>query len=354
MAEDEAAVVAQESDAAIKLLLSNREAGCLIGKGGSSIVALQTKSGCRVRVSKADDFFPATQDRVVLITGSFSAVSEGISNILESIFLGFPEPSDEGSDPAKKLPAAMAESKMITLAIPNAAAGLIIGKGGANIKLISSKAGAHIQLAGKDRQIHGLDERLMHITGSFESVTAAARIILEKLGEDAANRYEHMSTSYRHLTAFAQRPFAMLPQMPPPHSRGMQPMMHFPGPPQLPPPLPLDRRGPPRGMPTFGGPGGPPRIGGGPGADVEPSTLTMNLPDGCIPAVVGRGGSIIQSIQAHTGARVQLSARGDYVAGTRDHRLVTITGPTYQQAHAALMMISERAGIPYNGRMGPQ
>ena len=349
MAEEGAAVVSPDSDAAIKLLLTNREAGCLIGKGGSSIVALQAKTGCRVRVSKADDFFPATQDRVVLITGAFSSVSDGISNIIENVFLGFPEPSDDASDPSKKPP--VADSKMITLAIPNVAAGLIIGRGGANIKLISSKSGSHIQLAPKERQIQGLEERLMHITGSLESVSSAARIILEKLGEEDGNRYEHMSTSYRHLTAFPQRPYAMLPPMPPPHSRGMQPMMHFPGPPPLPPPPPHggDRRGPPR-PPPFGGPPGPPRVGAL--GDLETSTLTMTVQDACVPAVVGRGGSIIQSIQAHTGTRVQLSARGDFIAGTRDLRLITITGPTYQQVHGALMMLAERGCIPYNGRLG--
>ena len=132
----------------------------------------------------------------------------------------------------------------------------------------------------------------MHITGSLESVSSAARIILEKLGEEDGNRYEHMSTSYRHLTAFPQRPYAMLPPMPPPHSRGMQPMMHFPGPPPLPPPPPHggDRRGPPR-PPPFGGPPGPPRVGAL--GDLETSTLTMTVQDACVPAVVGRGGSII-------------------------------------------------------------
>ena len=353
MAEEETAAVSLDSDAAIKLLLTNREAGCLIGKGGSSIVALQAKAGCRVRVSKTDDFFPATQERVVLITGTFSSVSEGISNIIENIFLGFPEPTDDGSDPSKKASLPMADSKMITLAIPNVAAGLIIGRGGANIKLISSKSGAHIQLAAKERQIQGLEERLMHITGSFESVSSAAHIILEKLGEDDANRYEHMSTSYRHLTAFAQRPFPMLPPMPPPHSRGMQPMMHFPGPPPMPPPLPHggDRRGPPR-PPPFGGPPGPPRVGVA-GGELEQSILTMTVQDVLVPSVVGRGGSIIQSIQAHTGTRIQLSPRGEFVVGTRDLRLVTITGPTYQQANAAFMMLSDRGCMPYNGRHGP-
>ncbi len=351
MAEEGAAVVSPDSDAAIKLLLTNREAGCLIGKGGSSIVALQGKTGCRVRVSKADDFFPATQERVVLVTGTFSSVSEGISDIIENIFLGFPEPSEEGTDPSRK--PSVAESKMITLAIPNVAAGLIIGRGGANIKLISTKSGAHIQLAAKERQIQGLEERLMHITGSFESVTSAARIILEKLGEEDGNRYEHMSTSYRHLTAFQHRPYAMLPPMPPPHSRGMQPMMHFPGPPPLPPPPHHggDRRGPPR-PPPFGGPPGPPRVGGGGLGDLETSSLTMTVPDACVPAVVGRGGSIIQSIQAHTGTRIQLSARGDFVAGTRDLRLITISGPSYPQINAAFMMLTERGCAPYSGRMG--
>ena len=121
----------------------------------------------------------------------------------------------------------------------------------------------------------------------------------------------------------------------------------------MPPPLPHggDRRGPPR-PPPFGGPPGPPRVGVA-GGELEQSILTMTVQDVLVPSVVGRGGSIIQSIQAHTGTRIQLSPRGEFVVGTRDLRLVTITGPTYQQANAAFMMLSDRGCMPYNGRHGP-
>ena len=89
------------------------------------------------------------------------------------------------------------------------------------------------------------------------------------------------------------------------------------------------------------------------GGELEQSILTMTVQDVLVPSVVGRGGSIIQSIQAHTGTRIQLSPRGEFVVGTRDLRLVTITGPTYQQANAAFMMLSDRGCMPYNGRHGP-
>jgi hypothetical protein len=66
---------------------------------------------------------------------------------------------------------------------------------------LSLLAGSHIQLAGRERQIQGLSERLLCLTGSLASNVAAARYILQILHEDPSGKYDNVSTSYRGYVA---------------------------------------------------------------------------------------------------------------------------------------------------------
>lgn len=61
----------------MQMLVSNKVAGTVIGRGGATISTIQNASGSRVRVSNNGEFFPGTQDRVVLVTGETGAVSQG-------------------------------------------------------------------------------------------------------------------------------------------------------------------------------------------------------------------------------------------------------------------------------------
>lgn len=49
-----------EPSSAIKMLVSASLAGCLIGKGGSTIHDLQERTGARIKLSQNNDFFPGT------------------------------------------------------------------------------------------------------------------------------------------------------------------------------------------------------------------------------------------------------------------------------------------------------
>ena len=71
---------------AIKLLVANKDAGTVIGRSGATIQAIQAKTGCRVRVSNNNDFFPGTDQRVVLVTGPADSVSAGVIMIMSELF----------------------------------------------------------------------------------------------------------------------------------------------------------------------------------------------------------------------------------------------------------------------------
>ena len=181
-------------DMAIKVLVSNKDAGSLIGKNGSTIVSFQALTGSRVRVSRADEPFPGTQERVVLITGSLECVSQCLSLVIEQVHKHF---ADYPYADKEVQPLDPNAHRTMNLVVPAGASGLIIGRGGDTVRGLASKSGSHIQLAGRERQIQGLSERLLCLTGSLTSNINAARLILQILHDDPSGKYDNVSTSYR-------------------------------------------------------------------------------------------------------------------------------------------------------------
>lgn len=69
----------------IRFLVSNAAAGSVIGKGGSTITEFQAKSGARIQLSRNQEFFPGTTDRIIMISGSIKEVVNGLELILDKL-----------------------------------------------------------------------------------------------------------------------------------------------------------------------------------------------------------------------------------------------------------------------------
>ena len=69
----------------LKILIPSVAAGSIIGKGGETIAELQKTSGGRIKMSKAHDFYPGTNERVCLISGALEAVVHILEFINEKI-----------------------------------------------------------------------------------------------------------------------------------------------------------------------------------------------------------------------------------------------------------------------------
>jgi predicted RNA-binding protein YlqC (UPF0109 family) len=126
------------NDMAIKVLVSNKDAGSLIGKNGSTIVSFQAATGSRVRVSRADEPFPGTQERVVLISGTLDCVSRCLALVIEQVHKHF---SDYPYADKEVQPLDPNAHRTMNLVIPAGASGLIIGRGGDTVRTLASKSG---------------------------------------------------------------------------------------------------------------------------------------------------------------------------------------------------------------------
>lgn len=67
----------------LKFLVSNAEAGAVIGKGGSIISDLRLQSETFIQLSNNYEFFPGTANRIILVSGQIDCVIKAVELILE-------------------------------------------------------------------------------------------------------------------------------------------------------------------------------------------------------------------------------------------------------------------------------
>jgi RNA-binding protein Nova len=144
-------------------MVSNKDAGTIIGRGGATISSIQSKSGARVKVSNSKDYFPGTENRVVAISGGMPQVSQATLAVLHEVF----NDSEAGRSGDANI------QTSVDLIIPDMSCGLVIGKGGENIKALQDRSGARLQLTPKERQAMGTEERILAVTGTIAQVRNA-------------------------------------------------------------------------------------------------------------------------------------------------------------------------------------
>jgi len=175
------AVLDRSNNLHLKLLIPSIAAGAIIGKGGETIADIQKSLGARIKMSKANDFYPGTNERVCLVTGDKEAVTEVMCFLTEKV----KEKPDPNSKPAIDFDSKVTaeRDKQIKVIVPNSTAGMIIGKGGSYIKHLKETSGSFIQLSQKAKD-NTLPERVVTIIGDESSNEQALRMILSKIQED--------------------------------------------------------------------------------------------------------------------------------------------------------------------------
>ncbi|KAL4237339.1 RNA-binding protein Nova-1 [Mactra antiquata] len=162
----------------LKILVPSIAAGAIIGKGGETIAQVQKDAGARVKMSKANDFYPGTTERVCLIMGIPDAVRKVHNFIMEKI--------REKPDPNPKPEVSknnFERHRQVKILVPNSTAGMIIGKGGNFIKQIKEESGAYVQISQKSKETN-LPERCITVAGDLENNKKAVDLILQKIVED--------------------------------------------------------------------------------------------------------------------------------------------------------------------------
>ncbi len=156
----------------LRALVSTKEAGVVIGKGGSNVAELRDKTGVKAGVSKV---VPGVHDRVLSVNGTIEGVASAYSLIAQTI-LDNPVSNEPGSSSKNN------DSTSIRLLISHALMGTIIGKAGLTIKQIQDLSGARM-VASKE-MLPNSTERIVEVQGTPAAIKLAVQEIAKCLLDD--------------------------------------------------------------------------------------------------------------------------------------------------------------------------
>ena len=234
------------------------------------------------------------------------------------------------------------------IVVPNSTAGMIIGKAGTAIKSISEQTGARIQISQKDADsVAG--ERVVCVSGAEDQVQAACAIIAAKVQEDpehalnnnimytglTTSRGGHSSNGHfgsnLPLSALSGFGGLGLPSTANQGTQGATTANHI-----------LAQAALMSGSnPLSSALGVPSTTTATTSSSIQSSaTLEITVPDELIGAILGKGGKTINEFMQYSGARIQVSQKGEFVPGT-SNRKVVITGDV-QAAQLAHFLITQR------------
>lgn len=134
--------------------IPNGVVGFIIGRGGETISSLQARTGCKVQIQKEHELQPGQANRIITLQGSSQESIDTCREMIESmvkervIAAGGSIGRDDKGHPvdAKVSEALAAGHALVTMDVPDADVGLIIGKGGATIKSIQDFSQSTIQI----------------------------------------------------------------------------------------------------------------------------------------------------------------------------------------------------------------
>ena len=167
----------------IKFLVPVYTAGAIIGAKGAEISKLKSETNTQVHLSEAQEFFPGTRERIVVVTGMEENVLEvfkRISNTLRTEEIPFKE-TDRGDRADKR-------RKTMKCLVPASIAGKIVGKKGETVQKLQNEHSVKIDVTPSAKAIPGLDERGVDITGEPDNVFEAGREVLRMLNEEPEKR----------------------------------------------------------------------------------------------------------------------------------------------------------------------
>uniref|UniRef100_A0A8C2Y5K7 Far upstream element binding protein 3 n=1 Tax=Coturnix japonica TaxID=93934 RepID=A0A8C2Y5K7_COTJA len=192
--------------------------GIVIGRNGEMIKKIQNDAGVRIQFKPDDGISP---ERVAQVMGLPDRCQHA-AHIISELILTAQERDGFGSlavargrgrgrgDWSVGAPGGMQE---ITYTVPADKCGLVIGKGGENIKSINQQSGAHVELQRNPPPNTDPGVRIFTIRGVPQQIELARHLIDEKVG----------GTSMGGPGGFGQSPFNQAPTTP--HQNGPQAFM---------------------------------------------------------------------------------------------------------------------------------
>ncbi|ORY70118.1 uncharacterized protein BCR38DRAFT_332675 [Pseudomassariella vexata] len=156
----------------LRAIVSSKEAGVIIGKGGKNVADLRDETGVKAGVSKV---VQGVHDRVLTITGGCDAISRAYAIVARALLEGAPSMGmggviqNNGTHPIKLL---ISHNQM----------GTIIGRQGLKIKHIQDTSG--VRMVAQKEMLPQSTERIVEVQGTPEGIQRAIWEICKCLIDD--------------------------------------------------------------------------------------------------------------------------------------------------------------------------
>ncbi|CDS10293.1 hypothetical protein LRAMOSA02969 [Lichtheimia ramosa] len=187
LALDEQAVADEQDQLTLRALVSTKEAGVIIGKGGKNVGDLRDSTGVKAGVSKV---VPGVHDRVLTVTGSLDNVAKAYAFITRTLIdnpLGPATPPTTPGTAASQDDISNTTTTTLRLLISHNLMGTVIGRQGAKIKHIQDTSG--VRMTASKVLLPQSTERVVEIKGTVDAIQTAIREIGQCLLEDKDRAY---------------------------------------------------------------------------------------------------------------------------------------------------------------------
>ena len=152
----------------LRMIISGKDVGLIIGKGGQTIKSLREDSGAKIYINDGsclekkyirDDSCP---QRIITVIGAIDAIIKVYALIYNKM-------EEREDSKTKEKVFSTKEGVTLHLVLPSCQCGSLIGKGGNKIKEIREKTGASLNIASGF--LPGSTERSVRVGGSRDAVT---------------------------------------------------------------------------------------------------------------------------------------------------------------------------------------
>ncbi|PFH57893.1 hypothetical protein XA68_14445 [Ophiocordyceps unilateralis] len=156
----------------LRAIVSSKEAGVIIGKGGKNVADLRDETGVKAGVSKV---VQGVHDRVLTITGECDAISRAYAIVARALLEGAPAMGMGGIVQSNG-------THPIKLLISHNQMGTIIGRQGLKIKHIQDVSG--VRMVAQKEMLPQSTERIVEVQGTPDGIQRAVWEICKCLVDD--------------------------------------------------------------------------------------------------------------------------------------------------------------------------
>ncbi|KAI0200422.1 kh domain protein RNA-binding protein [Astrocystis sublimbata] len=156
----------------LRAIVSSKEAGVIIGKGGKNVADLRDETGVKAGVSKV---VQGVHDRVLTITGGCEPISRAYALVARSLLEGAPSMGMGGAIQQNG-------THQLKLLISHNQMGTIIGRQGIKIKNIQDASG--VRMVAQKEMLPQSTERIVELQGNPEGIQRAIWEICKCLVDD--------------------------------------------------------------------------------------------------------------------------------------------------------------------------